>query len=180
MEPIGTVLNNVRLFSGDGKRQYPRFKISDIPLIRKVQSEDFKVKVVNISRGGALLQTSRRLNPGMSIHLHIKIAKDTVPFIGFVLRSDRSSSKWRFRYQAAVSFDRPLIVLCSYPETKSDPSETKKHRSFTLFLPPLETAGSSIKRSEDEEADIIDAFLAVEFSCEKDSQWQEMSRLNNW
>ncbi|MEJ2108590.1 MAG: PilZ domain-containing protein [Acidobacteriota bacterium] len=180
MEPGMAVLNNVRHFIGDGKRQYPRFKISDIPLIRKVQSEDFKVKVVNILRGGALLRTGRRLNPGMSMKLHIKIAKDTIPFIGFVLRSDRSSSKWRFRYQAAVSFDRPLIVLCSYPETKSDPSETNKHPSITQPLPTLETAGTSTRRSVDEQTDIIDAFLAVEFSREKDPSWHERSRLNNW
>src|SRR5512135_796775 len=51
----------IRLFSGPGTRRWPRFDISDVPSIAGVSSETgSRIKVVNISQGGALLQTAER------------------------------------------------------------------------------------------------------------------------
>jgi hypothetical protein len=181
MEWSSTVFNRIRFFSGPGVRRYPRFKISEISLIKAVHSkEDFKIKVVNISRGGALLRTNRYLTPGTQIQLNIVIVKDTVSFTGLVLRSQKNYSKWRLRHQVAVAFYDPLLVLDSYPETIPDLSQSYLYEFPRLPSPSIETVSPLTSPVEDDNSEMIDAFLATGICCEQDAAWQEMSGLNNW
>jgi len=108
------------------------------------------------------------------------IARDTIPFTGLVLRSNINYSKWRLRYQVAVAFDRPLLVLYSYPETKTDLSQTYIDEIPPLTTPAMETDSPLTRPVEDEDSGMIDAFLAAGICCEQDAAWQEISGLNNW
>src|SRR5438132_12722643 len=65
--------------------------------------------IVDISAGGILIETDRRLLPGSSVELQLETGKQRTAIRGRVLRSAvvrlRSNSVC---YRAAVGFDRPL------------------------------------------------------------------------
>jgi hypothetical protein len=94
-----------------------------------------EMQVVNISCGGALLQTRRRLAPGTKIQLELVIVEGVIRLPGFVLRSPISSARRIPRYQAAIVFESPLRILDSYPGSLNS-------GSFAAF--PTDSAESAL------------------------------------
>jgi hypothetical protein len=152
----------ISLFSGPGTRRWPRFRLSDIPSISAVRSASgFRVDVVDISRGGALLLTPRRLAPGTSLRLNIITTEGDIPLSGFVLRSTGLGTRGALPFRTAVSFDRPLGIPDRLP-----------HETMEIFQP--------VDRSAEEDTGTIAAFLAIDFRPEWDADMAEMLQLNDW
>jgi hypothetical protein len=80
--------------------------------------------LVNISRGGALLQTSELLRPNTKIALKIAVDGAIHTVTGRVLRSNIVSLEGGLQYHSAVAFDQEFSALgepAAAPEVKTTP-----------------------------------------------------------
>ena len=65
--------------------------------------------VVDLSAGGALIETDCRLMPGARVELHLGEPSDRVAVTGRILRCQVSTvERERIRYRGAVAFERRL------------------------------------------------------------------------
>lgn len=166
-DSTGSLAAKIKLFTGPGTRRWPRFNIEDVPSVKGIHSNaGSEIQVANISRGGALLQTRKRLAPGTRIRLEVVTVEDRFPLAGFVLRSCMSSPNGTPRYQAAVAFDTPLQIPAPW------------FSRFRLF--PYEGGLSLYTPARDGNAAAISAFFAVSFSIARDAALNEMLKLNDW
>lgn len=151
----------IRLFSGPGTRQWPRYSISDVPSIRGIRSAAGSgIDVVDISRGGTLLRTPRRLMPGTRIRLNVETSEGEVPVAGLVLRSSGSSPEVGTQYRTAVVFDRPL----EFPDV----------RDHKVKAPGI------VEYGRDANVSTIDDFLSIDFCSEQGAAMSETLSLNDW
>ncbi len=171
----------IRLFSGPGTRRWPRFDISDVPSITGISSNTgSRIKVVNISQGGALLQTAERAALRAKIQLNFAISQGVIQLAGFVLRSSASYPKGIPQYQAAVVFDRPLLIFDETQEQATEASPALLPGSVPSVRNILDAGEPSTMPIQDEGSAIISAFLAIHFCQDKDSAQDEMFKLNDW
>ncbi len=99
-------------FSGSDRRRWPRRNLSDIPSLKSViLNQSTGIHVIDISRGGILLETEMQLRPQMKILLKIVTSKDVIKIPGCVLRSSIASLTGKLRYQSAIAFEQPLDIL---------------------------------------------------------------------
>ena len=180
-EPTASCTNKIKLFSGPGTRRWPRFHISDVPSIKGVRSSaGSRIKVDNVSRGGALLQTRRHQVPGTRIWLNVETTEGIVQLCCVALRSSVSAPDEILPYQTAVVFDRSLKIPnvpaaqpAEIPQTVLSPS------SIPADIPSIDN-GASFELSHGEDTSMIGAFLSIRFHIEQDAELDEALRLNNW
>lgn len=171
----------IKLFTGPGTRQWPRFDISEIPSIKGISLKSgTRTRVVNLSRGGALLQTSRRIARGTGIGLSFNVSEGAIQLTGLVLRSPVSSLKRIPQYHAAIAFDRPFEIFDESTEPKEDYFAVPSSQSLPRGLFPADIGDRSQEPSPDEDSAMIEAFLAVSFCHAPDAAPDEMSGLNDW
>lgn len=96
------------------RRRAPRFDASVIPHLKSVrQAEGSEVKLINISRCGALIETRQRMLPKTRVSLRLD-TKETVYFLeGEVLRCYVYEIDKALTYQYAVLFDEDFEILPS-------------------------------------------------------------------
>ena len=151
----------IRLFSGPGTRQWTRYRISDAPSIHGIRSAaGTRIDVVDISRGGTLLLTPRRLVPGTRIRLNVETSEGSVPVAGLVLRSSKSNPEGGPQYQAAVVFDCPL----KFPDDREQKAEAPR----------------KVECRHDGDVSTIAGFLSIDFCSERGAVMSETLRLNDW
>jgi hypothetical protein len=173
--------NRIPLFSGPGTRQWPRFNISEIPSIKDSSlSSGARIKIVNISRGGALLQARKHIARGTEINLILSMAEGTVPLTGLVLRSSISSLKGIPQYHAAVAFDHLLKIFDEPSGTIADASLAPVFKSSPSGLFPPDVCDASHAPIQDGDSAMIAAFFAISFYNAPDAALDEMSMLNDW
>lgn len=95
-----------------GRRRAPRFDASAISHLTSVrQVEGPEVKLINISRWGALIETKERMLPKSRVSLRLD-TKETVHFLdGEVLRCYVYEIEKVMTYQYAVAFDEEFGIL---------------------------------------------------------------------
>lgn len=94
------------------KRQWPRLSPSDVPSLKALTiNQGTEAQVIDISRGGTLIETEVRLRPQMKIMLKVVTTKGVFKITGIVLRSSIKSLKGIPIYQSAISFETPLTML---------------------------------------------------------------------
>jgi hypothetical protein len=168
----GELAVKIKLFTGPGTRRWPRFNIADAPSLKGIRSSaGSEIRVANISRGGALLQTRKRLAPGTRIQLKLMIVEGEIPLTGFVLRSSISSPKGMPRYQAAVAFDSPLRLFDGQPGPTADASP-----SCCVFRSDIYESLYKPIRDLDSSA----GFLAASVCNAQDAAFFEACKLNDW
>lgn len=171
----------IKLFSGPGTRQWPRFDLSEFPAIQGISLESgSRIKVVNLSRGGALLQTRKPIARGTELMLLFGLAEGTVQIAGLVLRSSVSYLKGIPQYHAAVAFDRPLKICDELPGPAAEafPSPVFKSAPPVLCSPARRAASHALIQEGD--SAMIAAFFAISFYDAPDAGPDEMSSLNDW
>lgn len=98
--------------SGADRRQWPRIKPVDLPFLKKVEvSKGAKIEIVNISRGGLLLETETRLGPDLKIEIKLVTTKGVFEMEGVTLRSSVFSLKGAPRYRTAIIFKDPFDLM---------------------------------------------------------------------
>jgi hypothetical protein len=171
----------IKLFSGPGTRRWPRFTISEMPSITGVRSNSgARIRIVNISRGGALLQTNERTALRMKIQLKLDTAEGTMQLSSFVLRSSVSFLKGMPHYQAAIVFDHPLQMFDDLQRSTAGTSQTRALESPKSGAFPSDSSESLYESIQAEDSSIISAFLAIGLCNARDSELDEMFKMNDW
>jgi hypothetical protein len=133
---------NKKDFSESNRRQWPRLKPEAVPFLKSVDfSQGTEVRVVNISRGGILLETEVRLRPQMKIFLKLVTTEGVVKMEGHILRSSISSLQGTPRYQSAISFEHPFHML---DDLSADLEDTEESEEQTQGLTSESTAPAMI------------------------------------
>jgi hypothetical protein len=171
----------ITLFSGPGTRQWPRSNISEIPSIKGISlNSGARLKIVNMSRGGALLQTRRHIARGTEIDLILSMAEGSLQLGGLVLRSSISSLKGIPQYHAAVAFDHLLKIFDEPAGPIADGSQAPAFKSSPSGLFPPDRCDASYEPIQEGDSAMIDAFFAISFYNVPDAALDEMSWLNDW
>ncbi|MBZ5496081.1 MAG: PilZ domain-containing protein [Acidobacteriia bacterium] len=98
---------------GRDRRTAPRQPPSVIPSLQSVElTNGNAVNLVNISRGGALVETEARMIPGVSICIRLVAADAVFMLRGRVLRSRALSLRGStILYESAIAFNEELPLL---------------------------------------------------------------------
>lgn len=116
------------------RRQWPRLQASSVPFLKGViLGQGTEVQVIDISRGGLLLETEVRLPPQMKIHLKLITSDGVIKMVGSVLRSSISSLTGVPKYRSAVIFDHPFLMLDDLSEESLvTPEECREANSAAI------------------------------------------------
>jgi len=176
-DPKGSAKKKAKQYSGPSTRQWPRYKISEVPSLKGVTSNGgSELEVINISRGGALLESDMRMRPGTKILLRVVTIEGVIQIAGHVLRSSISSLKGVPRYQSAVEFENPLHILDDLSDSKDDNSQPSERQSASSGEPG---AGSAYEPSM-QDFDRMGGILEVTACEAQDAALMEMLKLNDW
>ena len=147
------------------RRMYPRLKPQEVPALKGMElSQGNEIDVVNISRGGMLLETEMRLRPDLKIVLKAITNKGPVRIEGVILRSAICSLEGGPRYRSAIEFRQPFELL---PETSDPESDT-------------DGASSCTELNMDDEGERGAALLTVIAQDDKGFYLEESFSLNDW
>ena len=94
------------------RRKAPRFDASAIPALRSVHLDGGpKIKLINISRVGALIEVQERMLPGSRVTLKF-VTAEMVHFIkGRIVRCNVDTIDRGFACQCAIAFDKDFTIL---------------------------------------------------------------------
>ena len=93
-------------------RQWSRLSPENTPALKGIAlTQGNTARVVDISRGGALIETDVRLCPQTKISFKVLMEQGDVRITGSVLRSSIKSLKGTPIYESAIVFEHPLTVL---------------------------------------------------------------------
>ena len=97
------------------------------------------VELIDISTGGALVESEERLTPNTKISLKIATTEGTFLLQGRIVRSTISQLKGGPRYRSGIAFDNrfPLQAVDSNPAIAED-IEAAAEQSFPASIPPLQ------------------------------------------
>ena len=106
------------------KRQWVRLNPENTPSLKGIAlNQGSKARVVDISRGGALIETDARLGPQTKIRLKVLTEQGDVLVMGSVLRSSIKSLKGTPIYESAIVFENPLTIFDELVPSKTEMEE---------------------------------------------------------
>ena len=158
------------------RRRWPRLRPDSIPGLKGVElNQGSDVDIVNISRGGLLLQTEARLRPDLKIMLKVVTTEGVLRIDGTILRSFIYSLKGAPKYRTAIAFQQPLTLLDDLNEETVRQLQESEASDGDTEQPHNPVPGGY--ESEDEKAPAILTFVASDANgvC-----MQESFSLNNW
>ena len=176
---LKTLKRNKRNLSESNRRQYPRLKPFAVPFLKSVVfNQGGEARVLNISRGGILLETEVRLRPQMKILLKLATSDGVIKMEGHILRSSISSLNGVPRYQSAIAFEHPFHMLDDLSAELEEQEQESPQESTTPSVidtandrPPMELIpGSTLDRDS--------AVLTV--IAQDGMSMQDMFELNDW
>jgi hypothetical protein len=101
-------------------RTSPRFEASAMPKLKSIsQVRGDKVKLLNISRRGALIEGPNRLSNGSTISLRLTTEKNVYFVKGRVVRSRANPARPRF-FQSGIAFKKDFEILPAGSEKGSE------------------------------------------------------------
>jgi len=102
------------------KRQYTRLSPENTPALKGItMTQGNTARVIDISRGGALIETDVRLCPQTKTVFKVLMEQGDFRVTGLVLRSSIKSLKGKPIYQSAIVFENPLTILDDIDPSKA-------------------------------------------------------------
>jgi RNase P/RNase MRP subunit p29 len=102
------------------KRQYIRLTPENTPSLKGITlTQGTTARVVDISRGGALIETDVRLVPQQKITFKVQMEQGDFRVSGSVLRSSIKSLQGPI-YQSSIVFENPLNILDGLEPAKAE------------------------------------------------------------
>ena len=96
------------------RRRAPRFDASAIPSLRSVHiGKGPGIKLINISRVGALIETHERMSIGSSVSLRFVTAEIVHSIEGRIVRINGDPIDRVSACQCAIAFDKDFTILPS-------------------------------------------------------------------
>jgi len=94
------------------RRRWPRLTPECVPSFRGiVLNHENLAHVIDISQGGALIETDIRLCPKAKIGVKVLMAEGVFRITGSVLRSSITALKSTPIYKSAIAFSNPMTAL---------------------------------------------------------------------
>jgi len=163
------------------RRQYPRLNPEDIPFLKRVEfNQGSEIEIVNISRGGLLLETEARLRPDLKIMLKIVTTTGVLRMDGIILRSSIHSLKGTPKYRTAIAFKQPFDML---DDVKNETMGKTQETTSEFMIPGMhdESDGHGLQEKNYEDKNETDpAILTVIASDANGICLQESFELNDW
>ncbi|MBN2321533.1 MAG: hypothetical protein JXR49_20820 [Acidobacteria bacterium] len=170
-----------RSAEGSDRRRSPRLKPADLPFLKRVEfSKGSKIEIINISRGGLLLETVSRLGPDLKIAVKIVTTEGIFEVEGVTLRSSIFSLKGIPKYRTAIVFKEPFELMDDTEDTSID--EIQENASEVAIPGISETSDSQKSQPElpGNEKEKPPAVLTVVASDENGICLNETFTLNDW
>jgi hypothetical protein len=125
------------------RRRWPRLNPDTVPGLKSIElSQGADVEIVDISKGGLLLETETRLRPDFKILLKVKTAEGLLRISGTILRSSIYSLKGVPRYRTAIAFNQPLELMEGTVVSEQESSEDSGESEETGSEDEEDTAGA--------------------------------------
>jgi hypothetical protein len=169
--------------SGADRRTAPRLPASSIPSLKGVKLvAGSEVKLLNISRGGALIESESRLTPGANLCLRLVTAESVYLLKGRVLRSKVTSlDGTALRYHSALTFEEEFAVLpAGSPEAAAE-SEAAAPAVCDLSLQASDAAPIPAQMSDFIESGGVEDYYTVTIPCpDNDVKLRKLLDQNAW
>ncbi|HYK90265.1 MAG TPA: PilZ domain-containing protein [Acidobacteriota bacterium] len=106
----------------EDRRSSPRLPPAAFPSLKGVcLVSGTEVVLINISKGGALLECAERLAPSTRVSLRVITSEGIIQLYGQILRSTISHLNGGLRYRSAVAFEQEFPL-----QPEATPSESQK------------------------------------------------------
>jgi len=103
------------------RRRWPRLTPDCFPSFKGIiLNHENQAHVIDISQGGALIETGLRLCPKAKVGVKVLMAEEVFRITGSVLRSSLTALKSTPIYKSAISFSNPLTVLDCLAHAKAE------------------------------------------------------------
>lgn len=166
---------------GADRRRWPRLKPADLPFIKKVEfSRGSKIEIINISRGGLLLETESRLGPDLKVEAKIVTTEGIFKVKGTTLRSWVFSLKGAPRYRTAVVFKDPFELMDDAMEISGDAVQEITTDSANSGVSETNEDRHPAPDNHDNEKVKNPAVLTVIAGDDKGVSLNETFKLNDW
>jgi hypothetical protein len=139
-----------------------------------------QAEIVDISRGGLLLETEARLRPDLKIMFKLVTTKGVLKMDGTILRSSIFSLKGVPRYRTAIVFKQPFDLLDNIPDGSA--KKTQEIQSENIDPENLKEKewDQSRQVNPESEAETNPAILTLVASDDQGICLQESFSLNDW
>ena len=163
------------------RRRWPRLNPKTLPFLKSVEfNQGMEAEIVNISRGGLLLETEARLRPDLKIMLKLVTTEGVLKMDGLILRSSIYSLKGIPRYRTAIAFKHPFNLLDDFP----DESEKKNQTGYSETITAGDLEGAEVsppkQRHPESGVNTNPAILTVVARDDHGICLQESFSLNDW
>lgn len=165
----------------DSRRRWPRLSPEALPFLKSVEfNQGSQAEIVNISRGGLLLETEARLRPDLKIMFKLVTTEGILKMDGTILRSSIFSLKGVPRYRTAIVFKKPFKLLDDIPdESVKKTQETNSETMDPEYLTEKERDQPQ-QGNPESGAETNPAILTVVASDDHGICLQESFSLNDW
>ena len=166
---------------GADRRNYPRLKPADLPFLKKVEfSKGSKIEIINISRGGLLLETESRLGPDLKIQVKIVTTEGVFTMEGTTLRSSVFSLKGAPRYRTAIIFKKPFELMDKVKDISKQALQEKGSEVVVIGTSDEMNGQQSQPGNPGNEAEKIPTVLTVVARDENGVCLNETFTVNDW
>lgn len=164
------------------RRTAPRLPASAIPSLKGVKLvAGPEVRLINISRGGALIESNTRLSPGSALCLRLVTADSIYLLKGRVLRSRVAFLTGNaLQYESALVFDEEFSML----PAKEQQAAAEAGEGAAAHPAETAPAEEELRESEPEEAgpagEPPEVFTVTVSCTEDEGRLREMLGRNSW
>jgi hypothetical protein len=139
--------------SAVGWRRFPRHPAARLPSLRASILAGPDVRVINVARGGMLVESDVRLTPGSGVCLNVTLGDQVYQVAGRVSRVDASLNDGRVKYRAGIAldeemaiFDLPPVPDSSSPEAEDDRALDVELQEHLIALPEGDARSETLRR----------------------------------
>jgi hypothetical protein len=145
---------------------------------------DSSVNLIDISTGGALVESEERLAPSTKICLKVVTTDGTFMLHGRVLRSTISQLKGGPRYRSGIAFDREFPLRAGNSGLATSPGvEAAAEPQIPLSVPPLQAELQqrlAANRTKPEAEEILTLTTCISQVAPNLQYHFQFSKINNW
>jgi hypothetical protein len=179
----------------DNRRAWPRIPAAQIPQLSATLTTGPDIRLIDISRGGALFECSKRLVPASAVALRLVTPDGTHIVRGRVVRSRIvRMERGGLGYQAAVAFNEALSDFIDEPGAKTPAPAAAGHAAsppapappVTVVAPadpataPADPAGDPTPADDNEEPWAPPIMTLTASVVQSSDELREMFNGNNW
>jgi hypothetical protein len=116
--------------SAAGWRRYPRHPATRLPSLRASILAGPDVQVINVARGGLLVESEVRLTPGAGVCLNATLGDQVYQIAGRVSRVDASLTHGRVKYRAGIALDQEMAIFDLPPVADASAADAEADRAL--------------------------------------------------